>query len=416
MCRIDVQNNYCQIWDQCSARFKTRFYAGAAFVIFQFIRKTHLLRREGGFVVHILYFITSHGYGHGVRSCAICNSFPPEVFVTFRTDLPPGFFEEEVRIRHRVRKGMFDVGCVQSDGVTVDIEKTLSTYQEIEKRNEAALDQEVRWCVDNKVDVIVSDITPFAFEVASRAEIPSVAVSNFSWYDIYAEYLPLFQQYEGMLERMERQYRMADLLLALHPAADMPCFKNRKNVPVVGRKGTSRREEISQVYGFNQKKNLGLIYTGNFGMNRGLWHTLERFTDWEFVGVYPLAGEPSNYHLVSKERFRYEDLSASADVIISKMGYGVFSESLLNGIPLIYLPRKHFAEFPVLDREAQILGFGHCLEPERFLHLQWDGALERTADLKRSPYANEGAGICAEEIMKMGSGQNSDPENVKSEA
>ncbi|MFP4014384.1 MAG: hypothetical protein ACLFVQ_09890 [Chitinispirillaceae bacterium] len=356
--------------------------------------------------MHILYFITSHGYGHGVRSCAICNSFPPEVFVTFRTDLPSSFFREEVRIRHRVRKGVFDIGCIQSDGVTVDIEKTLGTYREIERRNGTVLDQEVRWCIENKVDVIVSDITPFAFEIASRAGIPSVAVSNFSWHDIYAEYLPLFPRYGEMLERMARQYRMADLLLALHPAADMSCFRLRRDVPVVGRRGVCRRGEISRVYGFDEKKNLGLIYTGNFGMERGLWHRLETFTDWEFVGVYPLGADPSNYHLVSKERFRYEDLSASADVIISKMGYGVFSESLFHGIPLIYLPREHFAEYPVLDREAQRLGLGLCLEPERYLHLQWDGILEHSARLKRTPYADEGARICAGEILKMGTEEN----------
>ncbi|MFP4242983.1 MAG: hypothetical protein ACLFTW_13515 [Chitinispirillaceae bacterium] len=325
--------------------------------------------------------------------------------MTFRTDLPDHFFQEEVRIGHQVRKGMFDIGCVQSDGVTVDREKSLQRYSDIEKRNETALEHEVQWCIDNRADVIVSDITPFAFEVAARAGIPSVAVSNFTWHDIYSEYLPSFPRFKEMLERMAGQYRLADRVLALYPAGDMACFSTVEKVPVVGRKGKNRKEEISREYGFDRKKNLGLIYTGNFGMDRGKWHRLERFSDWEFVGVYPLAGEPSNYHLVSKDRFRYQDLSASADCIISKMGYGVFSESLLNGIPLVYLPREHFAEFPVLDREARKLGTGVPLGTEQFLDLRWDEALEKAFALKGVlTVSDEGALRCAQEIVRMNKG------------
>ncbi len=352
--------------------------------------------------MHILYFVTSHGYGHAVRTSAICNSFDPDVRVTFNTALPARFFEEEIHIPYKIREGSFDIGCIQIDGVTVDVQKTLQSYQEIALRNDELLESEVKWCLENRVDCIVSDITPFAFDVAHLAGIPSIAISNFTWFDIYSEYIGLYPEYEEMLQKMAQQYFRADLLLALYPAGDMNYFPYRKNMPVVGRRGENRRGELLRKYSINPGKHLGLIYTGNFGMEQVQWQDLERFEDWEFVGVYALPGNPSNYHLVTKDHLKYQDLSASVDCIISKMGYGVFSESLLNGIPLVYLPRKQFAEYPVLDSEIKRLGAGIQLSTEAFNSLKWEMALDfSTSNFEREPVVNSGARCCAEEIMEV---------------
>jgi len=355
--------------------------------------------------MHVLYYITAHGYGHAVRSAAVCNCLPSSgVRLTIVSDIPQSFFEEEITIPHKVRRGVFDVGCLQSDGVTVQMEETLKAYQDISIRNELLLDDEVRWCKDNGVDCIVSDITPFAFEIADKARIPSVAISNFTWHDIYSHYVKLYPQYESMLMKMADQYAKATLALALYPSSPMPFFTNTKSIPIIGRKGKNRKDEICNHFGIDRRKHLGLIYIGNYGLQNVNWKRLEEFKDWEFIGVYPPAQSqtPSNFHLVNKENFRYEDLSASSDIIISKMGYGVFSESLLNGIPLLYLPRDNFSEFAVLHTEAQRLGNGIFLDTGAFLNVEWGSCLAKAVEnRKRDPVMNNGAMMCAEEIMKM---------------
>ncbi|MCL2689709.1 MAG: hypothetical protein FWE57_07675 [Chitinispirillia bacterium] len=355
--------------------------------------------------MHILYYITAHGYGHAVRSAAVCNCLPPsgDVRLTIVSDIPQLFFKEEIVIPHTVRKGVFDVGCLQSDGVTVQMEETLKAYNNISILNESLLDDEVRWCKDNNVDCIVSDITPFAFEIADKAGILSVAISNFTWYDIYSPYVDIYPQYKSMLSKMADQYSKATLALALYPASPMPLFPRIKSVPVVvGRKGKNRKNEICNHFGIDRRKHLGLIYIGNYGLHNVNWRKLESFADWEFAGVYPLDQNPSNFHLVTKDSFSYRDLSASADIIISKMGYGVFSESLLNGIPLLYLPRDNFSEFETLHAEAQRCGNGIFLHTDSFLNLDWEPYLAKAVkNGKRGQIADNGAAICVNEIMKI---------------
>ncbi len=349
--------------------------------------------------MHIVYYISSHGHGHGVRSTAICNSFSDKVTVTVRTRLSKQFFTEEMTRPFRYTSGEFDCGCIQSDGITVDIEKTLRTYMRIADENECLLEKEVTWCLDNKVDGIISDIAPFPFAVARKSHIPSIAVSNFSWYDIYKPYLQIMPEFKTYLETIKSQYEMAGLLLALSPANPMVPFSRRIDVPLVAKSGQNRRAEICDAYDINAGKTIGLIYTGNFGMDSVLWKKLELLDGWEFLGVNPLPESPENYHLVKKLDFQYRDLSASVDCIISKIGYGIYSECLSNGVPLLYVPRIDFAEHPFLEKAVLAWGYGHPLEKEDFYALNWKRVLTQIQQAGPAEKADsQGASYCADKI------------------
>jgi hypothetical protein len=192
---------------------------------------------------------------------------------------------------------------------------------------------------------------------------------------------------------------MADLVCALTPPNQMKSFRQRKIIPVVGRKGINRRNEILSYYNIDNNKKIGLIYTGDFGMNSIRWKNLEKFRDWEFIGLYPLPGNLSNFRLFNKSDFLYQDMLASADCMITKIGYGVYSECLINGLPLLYLPRENFAEYPFLHQAIVEWGFGYCIPQENFYNLQWGNVLEM---VKTTPKPEQrdpsGARICASEI------------------
>ncbi len=191
--------------------------------------------------MRILYYVTAHGYGHGVRTAAICREFSPEVKVVFRTGIPRKFFQEEVPREFDYFPGHFDVGCIQKDSVTTDQEKTLRAYTEIAQKNEARLEEEVKWTRELGVDGIIGDIPPFAFEVAAWAGLPSVAVSNFTWYDIYQPYADTCPEFEPYLKTILKQYDAAGLLLELMPSTGMTGFHNRLEVPLVGGTGVNVR-------------------------------------------------------------------------------------------------------------------------------------------------------------------------------
>jgi L-arabinokinase len=49
--------------------------------------------------------------------------------------------------------------------------------------------------------------------------------------------------------------------------------------------------------------------------------------------------------------FRYEDLVAAVDVVVTKPGYGIISECISANRPMLYTSRGQFREYDVLVRE-----------------------------------------------------------------
>jgi hypothetical protein len=355
--------------------------------------------------MNLLYYITSHGYGHGVRSCAVCGRFSSDVNLIIRTALPERFLREEITHPFTCAPASFDCGCVQKDGVTVDIKATMWSYCEIAEKNHAELHDEVRWCRERGIDGIVSDIVPFAFDVAAESGIPSIACTNFTWFDIYADYLDANPKYRPCVHEILRQYQSAGLLLAIAPANPMSYFANRIDVPVVGRAGVPRHERIRAHYGISANKRTALIYLGAFGLENTDFSRLRRFDDWEFFGLDPLPRAPGNYHIVDKSVFTYEDLTASVDLTVSKIGYGTVAECMLNGSPLLYLPRLDFAEYPVLEAAVRAWGHGYCLPAREYASLAWDEVLASVSSRARpAPVCSDGAEACAHYIERFVAG------------
>ncbi|MFW5960101.1 MAG: hypothetical protein ACOCSE_03155 [Chitinivibrionales bacterium] len=348
--------------------------------------------------LRILYFITSHGYGHAVRTASICNRFPPGTEVTFITDIPERFFQEEVSVSFNVVSWSFDCGCVQLDGVTVDREATLRRYIEIAQRNRESKERVLSFCRENRFDVIVSDIVPFAFEIAKELSIPCAAVCNFTWYDIYKEYTGTHLWFIDELENMREQYSYADIHIELRPAFKSGCFRRRESLSYIGDRGRDLSHEIRSYFGINQDERLALLYTGGYGMNYVNWKGMERLRGWHFLGLNRLEYEPVNFHYMDKGIFDYRDLFPSSDAVISKPGYSTCVRCILNNTPMVYIPRRDFAEYQVLERELDDWGGGVRMPIEDFKNLSWIEYLNAAAELQPSHNGAEDSRRAAETI------------------
>lgn len=352
--------------------------------------------------MNVAYFVTSHGYGHGVRSCAISRCFPDDTGLFVRSGLPEAFFRQEIARPLTYVHTEFDCGCIQHDSITVDVPATVSRYREIAESNCRVLEREVRWAQEHRIDIIVGDITPFAFDIACRAGIPSVAVTNFTWYDIYAPYVDRVPGFASVVDGMREQYGKASVLLALRPAGDMPYFRRRIDMPPVGRAGHERRAHFRRQLGLAPDSPLALVYLGGGGMDGMSFEGLGRFDGWSFVGTYPLPGAPGNYHRLDPATIHYADLVRSVDLVAGKLGYATVAECMINGTPLLYLPRCEFAEYPVLERAVKAWGYGYCLSVEEYRMLRWGDVLEEVLQTP-SPLAGQagGADACARAIVEI---------------
>lgn len=350
--------------------------------------------------MHIAYFVTGHGYGHAIRSATIANNFSQSTDVTFVTSIERTFFEREMTRPFKYLKREFDCGCLQSSGVSVDIQETLETYATIAGRNNDELLQMVAWCKKHGITKVASDCTPFAFDIANACGLPSAAVTNFTWYDIYQEYVETYPRFRTMVETIRLQYEKADTLLALTPALPMRYFRNRQEIPLVGRTGVCLSKKLFDAYQLaHGDKRTGIIYVGNFGMPGAAWQMLEEYIDWEFFGIQELPCNVKNYHQIDFSRVPYADMIASVDCVFAKLGYGVVSECMLNRTPLIYLPRTNFAEYPILEDAVEKWGGGVQITESLFAEIKWSSALEKLKRRELLPHLPPGgAKICANYI------------------
>jgi L-arabinokinase len=103
--------------------------------------------------------------------------------------------------------------------------------------------------------------------------------------------------------------------------------------------------------------------------------------------------------------FRYEDLVAAADVVVTKPGYGIISECIANETAVLYSSRGHFVEYDVLVTEMPRYLRCAFVDQEALLQGRWRAALD---DLLTCPPAPEkpridGAGVVAQRLLGVAS-------------
>ena len=351
-------------------------------------------------ISHVAYFLSGHGFGHGVRNSAVIEALPPEVEVTLFTSLPEAFFHEELHRPFRIIPCEIDCGCLQSSTVDVDVEATLARYSELDSKRDEAIRTFAPMLQSLGVDLVIGDIPPLAFPIAKAAGLPAWAMYNFTWIDIYRPFIERHSQYRPLLAKMEADYALADRRLRLFPFMDGGMPGAVEDVGMLCRPGLDRRLEFAERFGFDAKKKWALIYVGSYGLDGVEWGNLARYSNWEFMGLYPLKGAPSNYHVIKKEpSFRYADLTASCDLVLGKLGYGLVAECLSQGKPVLFLGRVDFAEYPMLKELVEGLGLGREVSLADFRKVDIGKAL---SELTAQPPKPRPAVALARILGKMG--------------
>jgi hypothetical protein len=179
-----------------------------------------------------------------------------------------------------------------------------------------------------------------------------------------------------MLLRMEDDYAQADCHLQLYPGLESRPAGAVEQAGLLCRPGRARRAEFAAKFGLDPAKRWALVYVGSHGLGGIAWRDLGRHPEWEFLGLYSLPGAPANYHVLVKDpSFGYADLTASCDLVLGKLGYGLVAECLALGKPILFMGRTGFREFPLLKEVVESRGLGLEIPLVRFLALDFQEEL-----------------------------------------
>lgn len=305
-------------------------------------------------VQRIAYYITAHGYGHGVRSCDIIRGIHrtrPDATVWIVTDLPHDFLRSRLEsTRVHFHKGAFDSGMFQLDSIRVDLPRSLAAAEKIQSQREALIEKERAFLRREKIEVVVADIPAIPMEAAKAEGLRAVAVGNFGWDWIYADLIARDEQWRAVSESFARGYAQADVLLRLPFAEPMAAFRKQIDLPLVASPGRARRDEIAKHYGASAEKIWVLLSFTSLDWDEATLARVSRMTDFEFFTVMPLAwNNCPNIRAVDRHLVPFADVIASCDMVVSKPGYGILSDCCVNDKPLVYAEREDFCEYPVLE-------------------------------------------------------------------
>ncbi len=362
--------------------------------------------RGGGVAV----YVTSHGFGHLNRSAAVVNRIPKSVPVWVRSH--PNLFDHwRQRVTRPIELGdhVSDSGAVNPVGDSNATDGPASIERAIRVRAEAMerLDGEVDWIRSAGISAIATDAPAPPLVAAHRAGIPSFVMSNFTWADIYAPYArELGNGARRLVADLRRDYRHATALLREQPALAMSWMKPAIDVGLVVNRGRNRRAELVRSIGLGRRDRVVYLYVGRYGQNDLDWSRMESFADRgiHFVAYDPAPGvSPRNLHVVPSPDWPGGDLIASTDAAVAKAGYSTVAEAMACGTPVIYPPRRGFAEYRSLDQALRAWPGGVPVSTRDFLGFRLESALERALSVETGPppYPPDGAARVARHLARV---------------
>lgn len=300
----------------------------------------------------VAFYISKHGFGHAARSIPIIESLLEQdenLYIEIKTGNNLIDFMKQSLIKYNSRIVYYpmntDIGLLLKAG-TMEIDKeVLLKIMKFISTWDVLIEQEKEWLIENKIDLVVSDIVPWIFKSGRLAEVKSIFLSNFTWVEIYKE---LFE--EKVYEEYLHCYQEADLALLYPFAGEINAyFKVTKEVGMSCRNFND--ENVEQI---KEKYNMPIVY-----VSVGRSVELQREIDvegltYQFIYTEGIKLSGRNAELLPVDIDNTQDYIKSADYIITKAGWGTVAEAICAQKPMLVL------------RRDEVVGQGNLEKPCRF--------------------------------------------------
>ena len=370
----------------------------------------------------IVFYVSGHGFGHASRTIEVINAVlerRPETRIGVRTSAPRWLFDLTVKGKIAFSTLECDTGVVQIDALTLDeadsIRRAAAFHSDLVTRAAS----ETRVLRELGAGLIVGDIPPLAFAVGAAAGIPSIALGNFTWDWVYADY-PRVRLAPSLLPAIRGAYAKGSMALRLPLSAGFETFSNVKDIPMIARHATRTRQEVCKLLKLPADKPLVLMSFGGYGLPGLDTDGLAKFKKYTVVTTANLpAGRTRKQALLAERKgsfisvneeamynagVRYEDLVGAAEAVVTKPGYGIITECIANDTAVLYTSRGHFPEYDVLVEDMPKYLRTAFIGQEELFAGKWGTPLDKLlAQPKAKHYKKpdtNGADAAAEVLLK----------------
>jgi hypothetical protein len=297
-----------------------------------------------------------------------------------------------------------DIGCIQKGPLTIDVEATWREHHRFHSSWEERLQTEIDAMRAAGPTVVLADTPYLALAAGKAAAIPTVALVSFTWDLVLSEYVaPPSIESLAIIQLIRQAYALADLALRIAPAPNMKIFQRVIDIGPIAEPGPPARGELAKCLALTPGERIVLVGFGGVPLDSLPFDRLESLTGYRFLfdGSVP----PGNRRFVATSSlpFSFKTLLASADIIMTKPGYGTLVEAVALQTPMVYVRRYNFADEQPLVDYLHCYGRGVELSMTDFVQGQWRATLQKIFDLPLplSPPALNGASEAAMALAKL---------------
>lgn len=297
-----------------------------------------------------VYYISGHGFGHARRSAEIIRALlqrNADLTIHVRTSAPQFIFDAIVDERVQPYWSAVDSGVVELDPLNPDVPSTLAGFRTLLDRGESLIQVESDFLKSRHTTLVLADIPFLAGEIASRASVPCLAVSNFTW-DWVLEPLVNSDADRELLGAVRRAYSRMSGLIRLPFGHDSPNFDRVVDVPLVASRSNRAREDVlTRLEILADPRPRVLI-----GMRGGI--SLDALRDAAAAGSHLLFINPHHVEVplpdnvisgnFSEFGVSFADLMSISELVISKLGYGIVADCIAARTRLLWPRRNDFRE------------------------------------------------------------------------
>lgn len=337
----------------------------------------------------IAYFISDHGFGHASRSIAIIRSLLDcdlEISIEIHTSKPLSFIQRSFPRNKKAQRVAFheqmnDFGFIGDKRTgNIDYQRTATEVSSwIKNWHTSYLFDTYRYCKAKNIDLIISDIAPQPFLLAKKLDLPSIAISNFTWLDIYQN--SAFDL--GDLDILWKAYREASFGLLLPFNLENAVFCSAMETNLVSRPPTRTKQQMRELLSLDPDEQVIYLATG-FSLRNPFLQEWTDKSDSQFI----LGGQHEithpNIKAVPFSDPEGQDYIGCSDVVIIKLGYSSVSEAIRSNIPILGIDFPQTAETKQMKKVVEELGIGLCITSEEFFQGKWLEKISEVVELEQN--------------------------------
>lgn len=350
--------------------------------------------------------ISGHGYGHAAQVAPVLNALGrlvPNVSAILRTTVPASFFEPRLTVPWQLSVAQQDIGCIQDGPLKIDVNGTWDAHRTLHADWKKKIEAEAALIHAAGPACVLSDISHLAIAAGASTGIPTIGMCSLSWDLVLEPFVdPRAREHAAVIREILDAYAQADCFLRVAPGLAVQAFRTVLDIGPIAEPAEPDPIHLREAIGAEDADRIVLVGFGGIALRQLPFQQMESMRAYRFLVDGPVPIGLTRVASLAALTLPFKQVLASADMILTKPGYGTVVEAVALGKPVVYVRRYNFADEQPLVDHLHRHGRGAELSLQDFSDGQWQAALEHAFDqpLSQDPPPLSGARDAAQVLTQ----------------